>query len=449
MALKKCWVVHALRIAVGITTLAIVGFLFIGLPGIFPEYIPLLSVSPDPIYFALGNMKVGETAVQTFSISKWNVSADQPWITVNRINGTDSGIGPYSLNITSINGAISYVSNYTVNVNMTGVKNINFWIYADNVSNLSEYEIFMSNITDFSKYFQVILSPPELVYGWNHVTIPIENFVNNGGDVWATTKLICLRVVSTPGKTVNVMFDDLRFDMVARPKIMIDFDDGYLSVYQNASTVLNNNGQNANIYAITSAVNDTDYMSLANLTSLYSLGWDISSHTENHLDLTFVNTSTLSSELNNSKNWLHNYSFTRSEMFFTYPFGSYNDTIITALKNTGYKMARTASGTNKTKQAHYMSDDGDAFYKMKILSVNNETTVEFVKGEINETINSSGLLILVFHRIVNNTADVSTKYLTSDLQNISDYLVTRSSDIDVITISQYWATIQGSSPSTN
>ncbi len=93
----------------GILMMAIAGLLFLGLPGIISDQPPSLSVSPDSILFNLDNMSTGETAVRTFSISnagqgtlKWNVSADQPWITVNPVNGSDSGTVIISINTTGL-----------------------------------------------------------------------------------------------------------------------------------------------------------------------------------------------------------------------------------------------------------------------------------------------------------------------------------------------------------
>ena len=98
----------------GIVVLAVFSLLFLGLPGIVtlepqvPQQ-PSLLVSPDPTSFNLGNMGTGETTVRTFSIldtgqgtMNWNVSTDQPWMTVNPGNGIGSGTFNISFNTTGL-----------------------------------------------------------------------------------------------------------------------------------------------------------------------------------------------------------------------------------------------------------------------------------------------------------------------------------------------------------
>jgi hypothetical protein len=126
-------------------------------------------------------------------------------------------------------------------------------------------------------------------------------------------------------------------------------------------------------------------------------------------------------------------------MFFAYPFGLYNDTVVAAVQNSGYVFARTLDSTGTAaSQAHYSSSDGDILYKMKKFTVSNTTTIESVKAEINKTIDSGALSILLFHQIVDINADTDDKVLTSDFKVISDYLASRSEDIDVVTISDYY-----------
>ncbi len=110
-------IVNAPKLAkiAGIFVIALVALAIFGLPwtepqSIIPEQLPSLSVSPYPISFDLGNMSPEETAIQNISISnagegilKWNVSADQSWITMIPGNGT---------NLSTVN----------INVNTTGLR---------------------------------------------------------------------------------------------------------------------------------------------------------------------------------------------------------------------------------------------------------------------------------------------------------------------------------------
>lgn len=353
------------------------------------------------------------------------------------LNSTFHKEGSYGLSVTSVNGTVADIRKITFDVNMANMKNIDFWLYVDNPDNLIKYGFMISSTTDFSKYFEVYGF--NFIKGWNHMVIPLKSFSNVGGDEWNVTKSIQIRTESYPGTTANVVFDDMNFNGIARPKVIINFDDAWQSVYDNASSILSNNNQRATVYTITGFVNTANYMNLTELIILYNMGWDISSHTVHHVRLTNLDAATLNSELNDSRDWLIDKGFLRSYKFFAYPFGQYNDTVVAAVQNSGYVFARTINVTgNAASQAHYSLSDGDILYKMKKFTVSNTTTIESVKAEIDKSIDSGALLILLFHQIVDVDADTNDKVLTSDFKVISDYLASRSEDIDVITISDYY-----------
>lgn len=81
-------------------------------------------------------------------------------------------------------------------------------------------------------------------------------------------------------------------------------------------------------------------MSWHQLQDLVASGWEIEGHTANHPYLTKVNTATLLSELNSSKELLEK-ELGQSADFFAYPYGELNDNVVQALKDTGYLMAVT------------------------------------------------------------------------------------------------------------
>jgi hypothetical protein len=87
------------------------------------ELKPLLTVSPDPIYFNIGTLNTGEPASRLFLISNagggtltWTVSDDQPWINLNPTGGTNSGTVTININTVGLSpgsykGTISIASN--------------------------------------------------------------------------------------------------------------------------------------------------------------------------------------------------------------------------------------------------------------------------------------------------------------------------------------------------
>jgi peptidoglycan/xylan/chitin deacetylase (PgdA/CDA1 family) len=93
----------------------------------------------------------------------------------------------------------------------------------------------------------------------------------------------------------------------ARPAVVLAFDDGWTSVYYKALPIMQANNQKGVDFIITieppraSGRQGMQYMNLTQLNSLYSAGWDLSSHTVTHPFLTTLSTTALNSELKNSQ----------------------------------------------------------------------------------------------------------------------------------------------------
>jgi peptidoglycan/xylan/chitin deacetylase (PgdA/CDA1 family) len=227
-----------------------------------------------------------------------------------------------------------------------------------------------------------------------------------------------------------------------RATVILTFDDGWLTAYTKAYPILKANNQSGVAFVNVEPILGgwPDFMSKTDLDIMYNSGWDISSHTYSHADLTTLNDSALKHELNDTEIWLDNSGYVNSSMFLAYPYGAYNNTVINALKIYGYAAARTIDTT--TTYTHYKLRSPD-IYMMKnyeaIGGIDNDVTI------INQIHNASavnGLLILSFHKIVDNLSlnetDAEEEFKVSDFQNVSNYL--KSSGVDVRTLSEYLGT---------
>ncbi len=242
--------------------------------------------------------------------------------------------------------------------------------------------------------------------------------------------------------------------LVGNATVILTFDDGWTNTYDTAKPILDNNDQKAVVFAITEPVIGGwgDYMTLDQLKTLYNNGWDISSHSYTHGSahpgdnnyLIKANNSELKHELGDSKDWLDNNEFTRSSMFFSYPYGAYDDNLVASIKSLGYYVAARSvdaySCRYGCKHPHYNIGDADVL-KMATLSIDNTTyPLPVVLNEINKTISESGLLILTFHKIVTGTPASPEEYNIDDFTKISDYLksTTLSGNVKVTTFSEYF-----------
>lgn len=242
----------------------------------------------------------------------------------------------------------------------------------------------------------------------------------------------------------------------ATPKVIITFDDGDSSVYLKAFPIMKANNQPGVAFLITGRVpgasgkNGFADLNLTQAKNLYSNGWDISSHTVNHKDLTKLTASDINKELNTSKNWLEKSGFTTSSRFFAYPFGGYNSKVIASVKNNGYLAARTTDDIAGSYKAYKLSDTD--IYQIETTMVYPFSAYgkvaeppDIVKKKINDTVAQDGLLILSFHIISDVCCDNPGKYSTSDFKIISDFLREQEDKgkLDVVTMSEYFAPSTG------
>jgi peptidoglycan/xylan/chitin deacetylase (PgdA/CDA1 family) len=243
----------------------------------------------------------------------------------------------------------------------------------------------------------------------------------------------------------------------ATPKVIFTFDDGDTGVYFKAFPIMEANNQSGVAFLITNQVikasgnNGWADINITEARDLYSKGWDISSHTANHYDLTTRNNTQLNMELNTSRNWLESSGFTRSYRFLAYPYGAYNSNVIAAVKNSGYLAARTVEDDAGIYKAYKLTDPD--IYTMKTLMVYSFPAYgqageppEVVKRKINDTIAQNGLLMLSFHMIsdICCVAGVNApeEYKTSDFKIISDFLKEKqdAGQLKVVTMSEYFGT---------
>ena len=347
--------------------------------------------------------------------------------------------GIYSLKINAINGNAAY-STKTISQSFSSVINFIFWCYLEKDTDTGftgNIAIYFSSTTDWSKYFIITIDDTRLIKGWNRMVVDKSVFTNTGTDSWSNT-MVRMRVRINLGtdESCYVCFDDLRYDYNARPKIIICFDDEWQSVYDNAFPIMKANNQKGVLFIITDNVGTTDRMSLTTINELYrSYGWNVCSHTKSHQYLTTISETDMHTEIDSADIYLTNYT---SKKFIAYPYGYYNDAVISYVKSKNIVFGRTI--VSAQYQPHINLSD-DLQYKIKCVTITNTTATATIQGYIDQLINQKGLLILLFHKIEDTTADDSTEYLTADFQTVSNYIKTQvdANLLDVETFTEYYA----------
>jgi peptidoglycan/xylan/chitin deacetylase (PgdA/CDA1 family) len=398
---------------------------------------PVLSVTDIQVKDLIESP--GASITNFDSLNGWSVSgvgATQVLETVDKVEGT-----------ASIKLTTNYPGGYIVrqiSQNVDSAKVFSFWIKIDYQS-FVRVHIDFSSTAGFTKYLRKTIGYVDTNPGWTHLVIDPSTFTSVGGESWTGIKYV--RFYVTPQYKISqtsVNLDDLTIDLQAKAKAVITFDDGYSSDYLLAKPIMEANNQRGVSFVIPARIGaSASYMTLSQLTEMYNSGWDISSHTLNHVSnsLNHMSAIQLDTELNGGYNWLISKGFTRSAMFIAYPFGyGYDNATVVNKVKENYIFARTTK--SGTYQSLLSSTVSDPWYALRGVEVLNIDTPESVIADIDQTIKQKGLIVIMYHHITTGAETNDYYYPTSKFKIISDYLASKSDYIDVVTLSDMVTTQQ-------
>jgi peptidoglycan/xylan/chitin deacetylase (PgdA/CDA1 family) len=142
------------------------------------------------------------------------------------------------------------------------------------------------------------------------------------------------------GVTLSQVLDAWRHGTALPVKpVVVSFDDGYRSQAVAAAPVLRAVGWPGVLdLAIRNA--GPDGLSLPRLHALVHDGWEIASHTVDHVDLTTLDAPALRDELVQSRDWIRR-RLGVTPAFFCYPAGRFDATVVAAVRAAGYRGATT------------------------------------------------------------------------------------------------------------
>jgi peptidoglycan/xylan/chitin deacetylase (PgdA/CDA1 family) len=158
--------------------------------------------------------------------------------------------------------------------------------------------------------------------------------------------------------TIQELITKEKSNTLPTKPIVITFDDGWRSQYENALPILVKYHINGTFYIYTGVIGSPFYMTWDDLNDLVKSNMEIGDHTKTHPRLTKIDPSKLDDELVKSKNTLEK-NLHVSVTDFAYPYGDYNSKIVQAVKDAGYTSARTS---NKVKY-----NDFKDLYKLNVL----------------------------------------------------------------------------------
>jgi peptidoglycan/xylan/chitin deacetylase (PgdA/CDA1 family) len=134
--------------------------------------------------------------------------------------------------------------------------------------------------------------------------------------------------------------------------IILSFDDGWADQFTYALPVLTKYNYPATFFVFTNAINRPGFLTWNELHQMTRAGMDIGGHSRSHPYLTTItSTSTLWGEIAESKQLLEQKLGVLINEF-AYPFGLYNSSIVSLVKEAGYKSARGDYYRGKQSKDH-------------------------------------------------------------------------------------------------
>lgn len=213
------------------------------------------------------------------------------------------------------------------------------------------------------------------------------------------------------------------------------FDDGWLSQQTGALPALNNAGFKATFYIVTRQLSDygfSGFMSKAQIQNLNQQGHEVTAHTRTHAHLKTLSAAEQTAEIVGSRDDLTALGI--SSPTFTYPYGEFNDTTVSIIKNAGFIGARSSFNG-------YVNSSSDRFILPR-QSVEVNTSVNQIKAWVDQAAASGQWLILVMHRV--DTSGDQYSVTPQNFEQIVNYV--KQKNIRVATVAQGIQTVFGTTP---
>jgi peptidoglycan/xylan/chitin deacetylase (PgdA/CDA1 family) len=223
--------------------------------------------------------------------------------------------------------------------------------------------------------------------------------------------------------------------------VSVTLDDGWANQYTNGHPILSGLGLPATYYIISDEVKDaspvdgSDYMTRAEVKSLFDAGNEIGSHTKDHCEMTTGLTEPggpacpgfdLTSEMRDSKAVLEGIVGAGNVTNLAYPYGSYNTATIAAGQPYYTSQRSVVRG--------YNSIDTWDINQLKIQEVDSTNTTAEVESWINQAKNDRTWLILCYHEVADTPAEGDEGYNVKNADFLAQMTYLKNSGVAVKTV---------------
>jgi peptidoglycan/xylan/chitin deacetylase (PgdA/CDA1 family) len=353
------------------------------------------------------------------------------------VDTTNFKTGTQGLQVNATNGGYSATKTISLNASVAG--NFGFWVYIPSTTNLFSVTLYLTSSSTFVSFFSNAWGVASLHNGWNFLSVTRSSWTNTGSEAWENTMVrLRVRIDTIAAQSSSVTFDSLYYGIYARPKVAITFDDCFSSAFTIGYPYMSTYGMKGTFGVISSLIDTTNYMTLANLRTAYNNGWAMVNHTTTHPDLTVLSgQAAVQSEIAACTAYIRANDFDKgnSSRMVLYPTGTYNDTVIAAAQAESMLLGRSVKSRN---QSTIKGIDSAYIIKAKELR-SDTTTLTIAKAWVDNAVSNGETLHLFGHKLAASPA-AYTEWSTSDFQSLIDYIQAykNQGSLDVVTLPDWY-----------
>lgn len=181
----------------------------------------------------------------------------------------------------------------------------------------------------------------------------------------------------------SVFFSELKYSLPEKT-VIVSFDDGFLSVYENAAPIMEKYGIRGNLYLPTVYIgNDPKFMTWEQVRQLHNAGtFQMQAHTHNHVDVRTLDADSLRKQMEESDR-LFSQELGYLPEAFCLPFGTFDHTSARNIQKNGrytYVLGSFYGGISAGKYKGILPRIG----------ISNDDTLEIFRGKLQGRLNWKG-----------------------------------------------------------
>lgn len=317
--------------------------------------------------------------------------------------------------------------------NKSRMLSLQFYLSEEDFSNFDILYLNLFTSADWSQSFQTSFQVDRVAgSGWNTVTIHRDAWtIHDGAPSWNDPiQWAYLKLNATSGHTCSISLDNIRYNVHQEPMCGITFDDGAASAYAEAYPYMLSKGIRGTFYITPTLIASTpNFMTEANLATVYANGFAVANHTWDHPHLDALTEAQVTQEIEDTIDYLDNLGFTRTSRHLAYPYGEHGATVQAVMEALGILTGRLGGVTNL-----FRAPLGNVYEIPLYIYLDENLSLATAKSRIDEAIATDSSIFTVGH-VLAESAGANT-WAIADFQALIDYIVARK--IKCVTIDEWY-----------